>query len=78
MDLLVRRPIIKSQMQELPMSKRFQIVDFRGSSLRQGFGAASDPGAAFAQRLRRAKEIGSATQMIRPRDPVGSAVFVLH
>jgi hypothetical protein len=25
MDLLIRRPIIKSQMQELPMSKRYQM-----------------------------------------------------
>ena len=34
MDLLIRRPIIKSQMQEPPMSKRFQMVGFKGSRLR--------------------------------------------
>jgi len=32
MDLLVRRPIIKSQMQELPMSKRFGPLAFKGST----------------------------------------------
>jgi len=32
----------------MPMSKSFQIDSFRGSRLRRGYSAASDPGVAFA------------------------------
>src|SRR5262249_6244891 len=61
------------------MSKRFQMLVFRGSRLRQGFGVAGDHGKAGDQK----SDIsvfghGKAANDKKVPDPVGSEVFVLR